>query len=135
MENASTINTVGMVRVTMVKLSRPAHRNAQNNVEMVYVVQWKPVIIVLVIVENVFKCLGVEMICVMEMKIVAHALVIVVRVLQPSIVATISVTMEKIVIHVGLIVQSAPQCVVMGSVMELKIVCLVLGIVGHALLW
>jgi hypothetical protein len=131
MENVNIINTVGMERVIMVKMLQHAHKNVQKVVGMASALQWKTVIIVLVIVAAAPKCPGVEMDGVMGTKIADHVLGIVGNVLQQNIVGIISVIMERIVIRVEQIALHVLMCVATDIVLVQKIVCLVLEIVGH----
>jgi hypothetical protein len=91
MENVNIINSVETVSAITAKLLQHVHKNARNVVGMVYVVQWKPVIIVLEIA---------------------------VLVLQPNIVEIIFVIMAKHAIHAVLIVQPVQTRVEICSVIQ-----------------
>jgi hypothetical protein len=118
MENVSTINTVVMGNVTMVKQSQHVHKNVLNVVGMVYVVLWNIVTIVLMIVGLVSHRMFVGMDNAQVQRIVRPVLTTVALALQQNIVGTIFVIMVKPVIHAVQIAQNAHQYVGMVNAME-----------------
>ena len=131
MENANITNIVGMENVIMVRQLKRAQKNATNAVVMVYVVPWRIVRIVHLIVENVKYQPPVEIIFVKWEKHANHVRVIV-DVIQTAAMVHVRIQLVKIVKHVQGIVERVHQIqfVEMVHVMGMKHVVLVQGIVG-----